>query len=175
MMGKGLPLVIPDADVIIHLLEFGLWETIISQFRVQVPTTVAKKEVTHYSPQHDPSSKKYIDLTTETRIEMIDPGVDDLTTTKSQIDRFSTTREIHDGEFYCISAVYTDPSSESLLCLKDAAAIYVSVLIGLKERLLSIEALLQKCSLKIPLPYPLSEKRFSKIVQEAEAERIQKL
>ncbi|MDH4157341.1 MAG: hypothetical protein OEW00_08710 [candidate division Zixibacteria bacterium] len=119
--------------------------------------------------------RQYIDLPSAIqaeRVEVIDLDVRDLASCLDAIVKWQAP-QLDDGERETIGIVYS-VRRDLILCLRDTAAIRCAVLIGLSGNVISIETALNRCGLKGKLEYGDSERRFRKIVHDAETERIQK-
>jgi hypothetical protein len=173
-MTRRSNLVIPDADVIIDLNGLGLWEQFLDRNDVLIAATVASES---RFTEDGFYGRSYIDLeaaVARKALRIVDLEARQLGKCSDELRRFHADGSIDQGEFESIALALHFP--ETVICLKDRAAIRAAVLIGLGDRILSIESALSNSCLKPKyLPNGLSDQRFQTIKQEAQAERVQKL
>lgn len=141
-------LILLDANAIIGFHEIGVWDQIIKQQEIYIPSIVLRSEVFWYEDsggwRHD------IDL-----ISAAGNTVIELECTPDEIEDFSSKYnhpflpEIHAGELEAL--VLLEKQADLLFCTCDKAALVVLGFIGLWERGISFERLLQKIGLSKPL------------------------
>ncbi len=171
---KGKPhLIIPDADVVIDLHALGLWDSFVEKNGVYLADTV-RREAHFYTA----GGKQFpIDLTDDIdsgKVTIIALNASDKYPLLQEAQKMGARGGIDPGEEETLAAVFTT-YPELTLCFKDEGAIVWAVLVGLKDKCISVEHALQQCGLGRKLVSGLSEERFQRIVKAAELERVQKL
>ncbi|MCK4632036.1 MAG: hypothetical protein KAT79_02130 [candidate division Zixibacteria bacterium] len=169
-------LIILDADVIISLNELGLWHKFLNRYGVIITKTVFD-EAQFWKDRDEQTT--YIDLPgqeKEGRITVIDPSVADLVKFRSEVVKWDSLLmdELGAGELHTLAAAFCNDQLTEV-CLIDHAPIRCAGLIGLRERIVSVETALVKSGLKVSLPRKLSEAKFRKLADAAATERVQKM
>lgn len=162
-------LIIPDADVIIHLHELEYWKTIVGALNVAITGTVSD-EVMYYHPNGDQSNEKLpiVLREYESRKQISIIGLN-----ASQLSVLDPVRvkhpqiALHSGEEEMLAhAMIT--TDDIKLCLKERAAIKLATYADLRDKIVSVEDVLRMASIKYkPLSNGLTSNRFSIVVQEA--------
>jgi len=177
-MNQKSNLIIPDADVVIHLVKMSVWDRFLDLNQVYLSKTVLEQEVQFCeTDSYHLQSKEYIDLSKDVntgRIHMVSLAVTDILPLQSEFSKMKAP-QIELGEIETIAAVYLEYEPGLRACLIERAAITCAVLAGLEEKCLSVEVALSKCGLSRTLPQPLTEKRFRSIVSQAKVTRVQYL
>lgn len=178
-------LIIPDADVIIDLHEMGIWDRFVDVYDIYLSGIVAEEAHSYVKSEirlsDDPDDIKQEvyettldDFIAKGKITVIDLDASDMVPMTAEAHKMNVLDKIHDGEKETLAAVFsTHP--QLVMCFKDRGAIECAVLVGLKEKCISVEKALDYCGLGRTLEYGLTEERFQKIVKHAEQERVQKL
>lgn len=179
-------LLIPDTDVIVHLHELGKWDDFIIHYSVHVPKYIVDKEANYFTERgvefsgdkNDAMrSTKKINLAEEIaagKISQIDLNASDKTPLLKEANNMGAMDGLDKGEEEILAAVFPS-ESEFTACLMDQLAIRCAVLVGLKDKCISVEKALQACGKVKHLDNALTEERFQRIVKHAEQERVQKL
>jgi len=160
-------LLLLDADIVIDLHKIGLWKAVISQYKVHLPSTVIG-EIKHYWKGNEQVA---IDLAPEINGgEVVEVSVDPIDQ-KKVFDLLVSKKvdAIHDGEREALSFMYFHNDETFCIALKDHAAIRAAVVLDIIDKALSVESMLKEAGVlrqKFPLPYELTEKRFSKFKTE---------
>ena len=179
-------LIIPDTDVIVNLFELGIWDVFIEHYSVHVTRYIVEQEADYFtrcsvkfSGDSDDSlrSTEKISLVEDietNKITQIDLDASDMLPLLKVANNMGALDGLDRGEEEILAAVL--PSSSDLIaCLIDRGAIRSAVLVGLRDKCISVETALKRCGLGRKLQFALSEERFEKIVKRAEVERIQRL
>ncbi|PWB71387.1 hypothetical protein C3F09_07940 [candidate division GN15 bacterium] len=174
---KLCSVVIPDADVIISLHAIGRWEAVLNGYRVFVAKTVIEEADHFYNMRTTNPSIGTIEIRSQIATGKLDE-FEVLASTSALL--FAEGAKygapiIHDGEFECIAGVFTNTVPEARICLIDEAAIRYASLVGLRKDCISVEALLDSCGVNERVEYRLSERRFAKIADVANQERLDRL
>ncbi|MCK4460326.1 MAG: hypothetical protein KAW46_00895 [candidate division Zixibacteria bacterium] len=179
-------LIIPDTDVIVHLHELGIWDAFITHYSVHVPKYIVDQEANYFTACSVEFSKdkndalrstKKINLVEDidaSKISQIDLNASDKIPLLKEANNMGAMDGLDRGEEEVLAAVFPS-DSEFIACLIDRAAIRCAVLVGLKDKCISVDTALKNCGLGRSLPVALSEMRFQKIVKQAKQERVQKL
>jgi hypothetical protein len=162
--------VLLDADVIIDLHRLGIWEHIVKNHKVHIPSIILHKETYYYEDEsgirHPIDLEKVIGVT----IYEFSCSAEELLLFKEQFDRVFQ-EELHDGEKEAL--VLLQKQENILLCTCDHAAIKTLALLDLSDRGISFENLLKKSGVTKKLEYKHTEKRFKKCLSEGSIMRIQ--
>lgn len=163
-------LLLLDADVIIDLHKFGLWNQIAKNHKVNIPSIILRREV--YFFESTDGNRYSIDLIKEAGITFneLSCSAEELFEFKDKFDRVFQ-EEIHDGEKEAL--ILLKKQEEFLLCTCDHAAIKALALLDLSDQGISFESLLKKSGMNKKLEYKHTEKRFKKILSEGNIMRIQ--
>lgn len=163
-------LLLLDADVIIDLHKFGLWNQIAKNHKVNIPSIILRREV--YFFESTDGNRYSIDLIKEAGITFneLSCSAEELFEFKDKFDRVFQ-EEIHDGEKEAL--ILLKKQEEFLLCTCDHAAINALALLDLSDQGISFESLLKKSGMNKKLEYKHTEKRFKKILSEGNIMRIQ--
>jgi hypothetical protein len=170
-------LIIPDADVVIHLHELGIWDNFVRQNSVHLSALVV--EEAHFYKQGAGESTRMFEIDlraaiSDGSITIINIDVSALSPMYEEAQKLQIDQSIDAGETETIAAAYS-VRTDLTLCLIDCGAIRYATLIGLAPRCISVEEALNSCGLGRGVRYNLSNKRFKSIVKAAEQERVQLL
>jgi hypothetical protein len=165
-----LLLILLDANAIIGFYELGVWDRIVKQHEVYIPSIVLRSEVFWYEDseglRHD------IDL-----ISVVGKTVTELECTPDEIQEFASKYnrpflpEIHAGELEALTIL--EKQADFLFCTCDKAALVVLGFMGLSERGISFERLLQKTGLTKPLVKKHTQAFFEEHVSIGQRLRIE--
>lgn len=137
-------LILLDANAIIGFHELGVWNQIIKQHEVYIPSVVLRSEVFWYETTG--GFRHSIDL-----VGAIGQTITELECTPDEIKDFSSKYnhpflpEIHAGELEALALL--EKQADFLFCTCDKAALVVLGFMGLSEQGISFEHLLQKTGL----------------------------
>jgi len=175
-MIQNCRLLIPDADVIIHLHQMGILDQFLSANEVYVARTVSEESDFSVDTANPFHRKNYIDLSNyidSGKITLLDLDAEHLCHLERRLDSLGDVY-VHDGEKETIGIV-SYARNDLTMCLIDHGAIRCSVLLGMASKCVSIEQALQDCGLGRKLPRALTDKIFKETVRQAEIERIQRI
>ena len=140
-----LNLLILDANVVIHLHEFGIWSKLISVCDVHLPRTVVD-ESNFYE---EDGQRQYIDLSddiTEKRVTVFDVSLSDIQTFRNQFDALYVGG-LDPGETEALA--YLCKSSQPLMISSGDAIVYrVLGRLNRGDQGISLEEILQKVGLQ---------------------------
>ncbi|MCK4395909.1 hypothetical protein KAW96_04855 [candidate division WOR-3 bacterium] len=158
-----------DADVIIYLHEIGLWKAFIKRFEVFVSAAVAN-EVRFYPinfGKHIP-----INLRNE-KVKILEMNVQKANNAiYSTIDKF-TGPDIQIGEIESIALMKEKRFENLIFCTGDRAAIIASCLLGLKERIISLEETMIQGGMKKKIKKHFTKDAMKKWKKKGETNLIQ--
>ncbi|MDI6890258.1 MAG: hypothetical protein QMC83_04875 [Thermodesulfovibrionales bacterium] len=159
-----------DADVIIDLHRLSVWEHIIKNHKVHIPSIILHKETYYYEDKR--GIRHPIDLEKEIGVTIyeLSCSAEELLSFKEQFDRVFQ-EELHDGEKEAL--VLLQKQEDRLLCTCDHAAIKALALLDLTEQGISFENLLKKTGINKKLEFKHTEKRFKRCLSEGSIMRIQ--
>lgn len=163
-------LILLDANAIIGFHELGVWNQIVKQHEVYVPSIVLRSEVFWYEDsggcRHD------IDL-----VSAIGKTIAEVECTLEEIEKFSLRYnhqflpEIHEGELEALALL--EKRTDLLFCTCDKAALVVLGFMGLSEHGISFESLLRKTGLTKPLARKHTQAFFEEHVGVGQRLRIE--
>ena len=159
-----------DADVTIYLHEIDLWKAFAKRFNVFFSGTVANKEVVFY-----PDSKGNripINLKSEkiTILEM--DAVKAYNGVYSVIDK-STGPGLEMGEIESLALLTEKENSHLSFCSGDKGAIKAACLLGIKDRIISLEEALIKGGMKRNIKRHFTKKHMKEWKKKGEIDFIQ--
>ncbi len=163
-------LLILDANVIISSYELGVWSHITRHYKICVPSIILHSEVYYY--EKPDGTIVPIDLKKQigTSITEISCSVDDLAAFSTLFDSV-VDRDIHEGEREALASLHQGPNY--VFCSSDRTAIEVIGLLGLSDRGLSFEKLLQSCGVTKRLEPHQTEAFFQECIKAGSIGRIQ--
>lgn len=164
-------IVLLDADVIIDLHRYGIWEHIISKNKILVPSIVLRREVYYYEDEF--GLKQSVDLLDQIgkTITEVSTTADELHEFKRNFDRF-IQEELDAGETEALKIL--NDRNDCFFCTCDKAAIKVIALLGKREQGLSFEKLLKSSGITKGLENKHTEHYFRKYLDEGSLLRIQR-
>ena len=135
-----MPIVLLDADVIIDLHKFGIWEHITKRNEILIPSTVLRREVYYY--KDDSGFNRSIDLIQEAgeTFSEVSVTVEEIFNFKKKFERF-ILEELDTGETEALKIL--DDREDCFFSTCDKAAIKVIALLGKREQGMSFENLLE--------------------------------
>jgi len=155
-----------DADAIIGLHSFNLWNQISKQHRICIPPVIAEQAFFY----EDKNGNRYpIDLSAHINQEL-SCNAEELLTFIEQFDSIFKG-ELHDGDKELLLLLQKD--EELILCTCDGAIIKALALLALSDKGISVEKLLKRSGINKNLPHKYSEKRFRTLLKEGSIMRIQ--
>lgn len=164
-------LLLLDADIIIHLFEFGFWDAVISHYEVYVVSTVIKTEVIHYYPNGDYRNEKKIpvdlsDYVAKSKISEVEATVQEQSDILLRLNPVGLDG-LDPGELECIAVMANDKVLDAKFCVKDTLAIKALVFLGIREKSMSLEEALRGCGVlrkSDKIPFEFSKKKFEDII-----------
>ena len=174
-MSTKLKSLIPDAMVIIRLHELGLWERLCERTTVIVPSTIVHESRFYIDP--DTGGRIEIDLEAQLvagRITQEAADADEVEAFMRQFDPVMI-ENLHEGEVEALTLLFQGRAADSKLCSADQAAVKALVLVGMKQKGISLEHVLRETGLpgagRIGVQY--SAACFAQWVREAALDRLQ--
>jgi len=165
-----LNIVLLDADVIIDLHRFGIWEQITKQNQINISSIILRQEAYFFEDEH--GKRHNINLLRDTGIKFHEVSIDanSIREFLKQFDR-NIQEELHPGELEALSIIQKDKSL--YFCTSDKVAIRVIALIGSSSQGVSFEELLKKSGITKKLEYKHTNTYFKKYLGEGSIIRIQ--
>jgi hypothetical protein len=168
---SSLKLLILDANVVIHLHEFGIWARLIAACDVHLPRTVVG-EADFYEIDGE---RKYIDLDDDIaqgRIQVFDVELEKIKSFRDQFDSLYVGG-LDPGETEALA--FLSSSTEPFLISSGDAIVYrVLGRLGRGEQGISLEEILKKVGLqRKELPWPCSKSFREKYTKEGQVDAIQ--
>jgi len=165
-----LNIVLLDADVIIDLHRFGIWEQIAKRNQVKISSIVLRQEAYFYEDEHGGQHK--IDLLKNAGIKFQEVSIE-ATIMREFIKQFDRNiqEELHAGELEALCIIQNDKSLH--FCTSDKVAIKAIALIGSGSQGISFEELLKTSGITKRLKYKHTNEYFKKYLEEGSIIRIQ--
>lgn len=165
-----LNIVLLDADVVIDLHRFNIWNQIVSKHKIYISSTILRSEVYFY--EDNQRVKHSIDLlkNVESKFSEISISADELQEFLFQFDPVFKA-EIHIGEIEALKIL--QDNKDFLFCTTDKVAIKAIALLGKGEQGISFEKLLKSSGINKSLEFKHTEKYFKKYLREGSIMRIQ--
>lgn len=166
---------IPDAMVVIVLHELGIWDSFCQHVTVVVPSIIVHECQFYIDPAAGEREEIHLD-------EQVRAGkILEATATFDQMAEFGARfdalmlSELHGGEVEALTLLLLDRVSDCWLCTADRAAVKALVMVGLKERGISLEEALQVLGVHRPrrLEEQYTKVSFERWIREAAQDRIQ--
>ncbi|MCJ7578998.1 MAG: hypothetical protein MUP98_00515 [Candidatus Aminicenantes bacterium] len=164
-------IVLLDADVIIDLHRFGIWEKILKKNKILIPSTILRHEVFYFVDTA--GIKHYIDLIDDAgnAFTEVSATAEDLIQFKQKFDRF-IEEELDPGETEALKILLD--RNDCYFCTCDKVAIKTMALLGKREQALSFEKLLKSSGFTKSLELKHTENYFKKYLDEGSILRIQR-
>lgn len=155
-----------DADAIIGLHRFGLWNQIAKNHKIFISSIIAEQAFFY---EDEDGNKHPIDLSNQINQEL-SCSAEELLAFIEQFDRVFKG-EIHDGDKEIL--LLLQKNEEFTLCTCDGAIIKALALLDLSDRGISFENLLKRSGINKKLPPKYSERRFKSLLREGSIMKIQ--
>ncbi len=156
-----------DAGPVIGLHELGLWRDLLDRAHVIVPAVVADKEVAFWDDSGGVG--RPIDLRHDEAAGRLQICCADAATVASVLDCFDPVmrERIDAGEAEAIALLHCWDGERPGFCTADGAAVRAACLLGLADRIVSLEAVLRRVGLGPPrLALKYCEKKVRQWVAE---------
>jgi hypothetical protein len=167
-------LVLLDADVVIRLFEMGIWEKLVTQTRVTLAQQVFDQAQHYYDPET--MARKRINLQQfldQNRIDVLDCEAQEVAEVRGVCCKFA---DLHTGELESL-AILNRPEQNTVFCTADRGAVRAAVMLGLTEKIISLEELLRLTSLQRDFDgrdnWQYSEQTFQRVVKQAGIDKVQ--
>lgn len=163
-------LLLLDADVIIDLHKFGLWNQITKNHKVNIPSIILHREVYYFEDEHGKRHNIELEKEIGVTVSEMSCSAGELLEFKEKFDRVFQ-EELHDGEKEAL--VLLQKQDDLQLCTCDYAAIKALGVLDLSTQGISFENMLKKSSINKKLEFKHTEKRFKKYLTEGSIMKIQ--
>jgi hypothetical protein len=166
-----LRIVLLDADVIIDLHKFGIWDIVAKRNDILIPSTVLRSEAYYYKDES--GFKHSIDLLNEEgeTFTEVSVTVEGILSFRHMFERF-IEEELDPGETEALKIL--NDRDDCYFCTCDKVAIKVISLLGKQDQGLSFEQLLKSSGITKKLEKKHNEKYFRKYLDEGSQLRIQR-
>lgn len=163
-------IVLLDADVIIDLHIFHIWNQIVDKNKIYISSIILRQEVYFYEDYE--RIRHNIDLRKDigSKFCEIFVSAEDLKKFSQQFDQVFEV-ELHEGEKEALKIL--QDNNEILFCTFDKAAIKAIALLGKREQGISFEKLLKSSGITKKTEFKHTEKYFKKYLDEGSIMRIQ--
>jgi len=166
-------LVLLDADVIIEAHELKVWDPIVSEVGVLVPSIVSHNEASYFRSRKR-RKKLGIRLTPLVEsgdIEELSATTDELRSIEEAFDCI-TLEGLHDGEKEALALLYSGRAPGSFFCSGDKAALRCLAMLGLSEKAISLETLLGSIGFWKPLSPQFTEEYLRRQLRRGQQDGI---
>ena len=164
-------IVLLDADVIIDLHRFNIWNQIAIKNKIYISSIILKQEVYFYENYYGARHKIELLKDAGSKFSEISISAEELKNFSQQFDRVFQ-EELHAGEKEALKIL--QDNNEILFCTCDKAAIKAIALLGKREQGISFEKLLKSSGITKRLEKKHTEIFFKKYLDEGSIMRIQK-
>ena len=163
-------IVLLDADVIIDLHIFHIWNQIIDKNKIYISSIILRQEVYFYENYN--GVRHNIELSKDVGAKFLEISVsaEELKKFTQQFDRVFE-EELHAGEKEALKIL--QDNNEILFCTSDKTAIKAIALLGIREQGISFEKLLKSSGITKKTEFKHTEKYFKKYLDEGSIMRIQ--
>ncbi len=164
-------IVLLDADIIIDLHRFGIWENILEKNKILIPSIILRREVIYFID--DMGTKHNIHLIDNAGSTFTEVSVtaEELINFRQKFDRF-IEEELDPGETEALKILLD--RNDCCFCTCDKVAIKTMALLGKREQGLSFEKLLKSSGITKNLERKHKENYFKKYLDEGSILRIQR-
>ena len=166
--------VLLDACIAIEAYEYGVFEQITSSYRLAFPSVVVRREAKYFGSvstgQLNPIRLSPL-VKSGTIIELA-ASADQLADLTDQFDPVFNQR-IDDGEHEALALIFSGTCPDYMFCTSDAQAIHALAMMGLSERGISFEELLQMIGITKSLDAQYCKSFFDDKLKEGQQKRIQ--
>jgi len=161
-----------DADVIIDLHIFHIWNQIVDKNKIYISSIILRQEVYFYEDYN--GVRHNIDLLKDIGLKFYEMSVsaEELKIFSQQFDRVFEA-ELHEGEKEALKIL--QDNNEILFSTFDKAAIKAIALLGKREQGISFEKLLKSSGITKKTEFKHTEKYFKKYLDEGSIMRIQNI
>ena len=165
-----LNMVLLDADVIIDLHRFNIWNNIVSKNKVYISSIILRREVYFYKDVNDVKHRIELLKNVASKFLEISISSEEL---KEFLQKFDPVfeGELDEGETEALKIIHDN--SNFLFCTCDKAAIKAIALVGRSKQGISFERLLKFSGITKNLEPKHTEKCFKRYLKEGSIMRIQ--
>lgn len=165
-----------DANVVIEAHCLRVWDPLISRVPVACPATVVDSEALFYcEDEHSvPPSIHLERLVAEGRIAMFEATAEDLGRVATLLTD-DVLEGLDPGEAEALALLLVQKAPDHRFCTGDRAAIRALALLGLSERGISFESVLETLGLQKRLKEPFTEQFFQQALREGQEHRLRGL
>jgi len=153
--------VLLDANIVIEAYVLGVWEILVQQIQIVVPSIVANDEALFYKKEIGgiPEEINLRKLIETGKITEFFADSSDLASLNEIFDRVFL-ENIHAGEREALALVYNGKAEDAFFCTSDSIPIQAMAILRLPERAISFERLLTQMGVTKKLSKQFTEKWF---------------
>lgn len=157
----------------IRAFEFEVWQRLVRDYEVVLPSIVVRNEAQYYSERSGgiPVELNLPSLVTQRIIAEETASPEEMSRLYAEFDR-AFLPELHAGEMEALALMRENRVPEAFFCTADAAAIKAVAMLGMADRGISMETLLARIGLTKPLPKWFREDYFRAKIRAGQANRI---
>lgn len=167
-------LLLLDACIIIDAYTLGVWDNLVASGEIVAPSIVIHDEAKFYKTENGRESTQ-IDLPSLVdahRIQEASATPSEMGDVLQYLDR-GTQEGLDPGEIEALAIIMKDRNGEMLFCTADRIAVETVAMLGLSERGVSMESMLDRLGLHKEVPAKCSEQRFRQYIQNGTTMRLQ--
>ena len=166
-----LKYVLLDANVIIEAYELSVWDNLLRQIEIIVPSIVAREETLFFLKGKIPEAIYLKRLIAEGKIKEITATAAEIMAVQAVFDRVFI-QGLQEGELEALALIKADRVKDALFCTGDGTAIRALAMIRHFESGISMESLLRKTGLQKPLRKQFTERFFREVLTEGKQNLI---
>lgn len=143
MMKKSL-LVILDANVIIVAHRDGYWNALVNQYKIGIPSTILNDEVFFFTTETGAQAIHLSPYIAREQIHELSASFEDYQAIHKAVNkRFLAS--IDPGEEEALALLKSSQCQQYAFCTGDALAIQALAILGMSDRSVSLEKMLERC------------------------------
>jgi len=155
--------VLLDASIVIEAFQLGVWEILVQQYQIAVPSIVSNDEALFYKKEigRIPDEINLPKLIQSGKIQQLSADASDLAALDEVFDRVFI-ENIHSGEREALSLLYSGKAGDAVFCTSDSAPIRAMAILNLSEKAISFEKVLIQIGQTKKLLKQFTEEWFQK-------------
>jgi hypothetical protein len=155
--------VLLDASIVIEAYVLGVWEILVQQIQIIVPSIVSNDEALFYQKEigRIPDEINLPKLIQSGKIQEFSADASDFAALDEVFDRVFI-ENIHSGEREALSLLFSGRTGDTVFCTSDSAPIRAMAILNLAEKAISFEKVLIQIGQTKKLPKQFTEEWFQK-------------
>ena len=163
-----------DACIIIDAHSLGVWAALVDTGKIVAPSIVVHDEVQFFETEQGmiPTPIDLRTLLAANKIKEASATAFEMHEVLDHFDR-NTQEGLDPGEIEALAIIMQDAENEMRFCTADRAAVEAIAMLGLSERGISMECMLDELGFHRTLPSKCTEHRFRQYLENGKVMRIQ--